>query len=149
MEMKGFALKKWDGHNCYAEIENKTQQFSVWRMIDEGDGVGAVGGKWISRSHLVVAIQIAKICYNYHFDSILSQNMDQHSFLRKITALTLEIAFLHPNIWCDDHIFFVFDKFTQIHLTKKKKNGMELHVLIAKRRFNACTVFFFCGFMCA
>lgn len=83
-------------------------------------GLGAVDGKWISRSHLVVAIQIAKTCYNYRFDSILSQNMDQHSFLRKITALTLEIAFLHPNIWWPQfRFFFDFIKFTQIHLTNK------------------------------
>lgn len=70
-------------------------------------------GRWLNfcfYSHLVWAIQIVKICYNNHFDSILSQKMDQHSFLRKIAVLTLEIAYLHPNIYrfffqCDAEFF--------------------------------------------
>lgn len=49
-------------------------------------------------SHLVWGIRIERICYNNHSCSILPQNMDQHSFLRIVWALTLEIAALHPYI---------------------------------------------------
>lgn len=60
------------------------------------------------RSHLVRATQIEWTCYNYQSYSIWSQKMDLHFFLRTVSALTLEIAYFHPNIWIGIffHIFF-------------------------------------------
>lgn len=49
-------------------------------------------------SHLVWAIQIEYTYYNHPRYSILSQKTAQRFFLHRISALTVEIFYLLPNI---------------------------------------------------